>query len=111
MTGIEMIAAERKRQCEVEGWTAEHDREHENGELAMAACCYAAPRPIQSEMWVDGHDVKADPWPWDSKWDKRGKHCRLRQLQIAGALIAAEIDRLISEGTGQSCTAAERKKS
>ena len=31
MNGAELIAAERTRQKEVEGWTAEHDDEHANG--------------------------------------------------------------------------------
>lgn len=30
--GIELIAAERKRQTEQEGWTPEHDEQHEFGE-------------------------------------------------------------------------------
>ena len=37
--------------------------------------------------WIDG-------WPWSKEWDKRKKHDKLRSLVIAGALIAAEIDRL-----------------
>jgi hypothetical protein len=39
----------------------------------------------------------ADPCPesWAPEYDKRGKHDRLRRLEIAGALIAAEIDRII----------------
>lgn len=36
------VIAERKRQAEVEGWTAEHDDEHDNGEMAVAAGCIAA---------------------------------------------------------------------
>jgi hypothetical protein len=31
-------------------------------------------------------------WPWDSKWWKPGE--RIRELEKAGALIAAEIARL-----------------
>lgn len=27
--GVELIVAERKRQIEIEGWTAEHDAEHD----------------------------------------------------------------------------------
>ncbi len=42
MNGAERIAAERKRQIEVEGWTPEHDRQHSSGDLARAASCYAA---------------------------------------------------------------------
>jgi hypothetical protein len=41
-TGIELIAAERKRQIEAKGWTYEHDDAHEEGELIAAAVCYAA---------------------------------------------------------------------
>jgi hypothetical protein len=42
MTGIELIAAERKRQIEEVGWTAKHVNQWKNGELADAvACCYA----------------------------------------------------------------------
>ena len=36
-TGIELIAEERKRQIEKEGWPREHDSKHFHGELAMAA--------------------------------------------------------------------------
>jgi hypothetical protein len=37
MTGVEMIAAERKRHVEEHGWTPEHDDEHDSGELTAAA--------------------------------------------------------------------------
>ena len=109
MPGVDRIAAERQRQMEVEGWTPEHDALHVNGELAMAACCYAAPQKIRALVYVPQNcgcrsvgecshifPVKkwVDPWPWDPNWDKREKHSPLRCLEIAGALIAAEIDRL-----------------
>lgn len=83
LSGVEMIANERARQVYREGWTPEHDDTHANGEMAWAAVCYAAPKPLEN-----------DPWPWSDEWDKRMKHNRMRQLQIAGALIAAELDRL-----------------
>jgi hypothetical protein len=101
MTGIELIAAERARQVAVEGWTTEHDDQHEDGELALAAACYASPE-LRSVRMAEGtlraygenYYFASDPWPWDKKFDKRAKHSRLKQLTIAGALIAAEIDRL-----------------
>lgn len=106
-SGIDLIAAERERQVSVEGWTPEHDDEHGVGEMTWAAVCYAAPNPVKAllprqcncrSVGECGHafpvKVYRDPWPWDAKWDKRGKHDRIRQLAIAGALIAAEIDRL-----------------
>lgn len=45
-------------------------------------------------MTVDGG---VDAWPWDKQDYPRKKHGRLRRLAIAGALIAAEMDRLIAE--------------
>lgn len=98
--GLRRIGGERLRQIEDEGWTAEHDAGHTKGELAMVACCYAAPQPIyvmdraQAGVYV----LFADPWPesWNPEHDKRSQHDRIKQLEIAGALIAAEIDRLIA---------------
>lgn len=90
MTGIELIAAERKRQIEVEGWTAEHDAENP-GELALAAACYATPAEYRD---YEMHHTAPTLWPWESRWWKPGD--RIRELSKAGALIAAELDRLIA---------------
>jgi hypothetical protein len=57
--------------------------------MAITAACYAA-NGTDAEVTVHGEDA----FPWGSCDDKRAKHSRLRQLAIAGALIAAEIDRL-----------------
>lgn len=102
MNGVEQIAAERQRQIDVEGWSAEHDNKHLDGSMAMAAACYAAPGPIylygeyRKLLGYETHTMVGfhDPWPWAAKWDKRDKHDKLQRLVIAGALIAAEIDRL-----------------
>lgn len=109
MSGIEKIAAERQRQIEKEGWTAEHDDEHVNGELAMAAVCYAAPRLVYEKSQYSNGVSFSDVWPFDSGWDKRSvvnqgnvikandkipDKKRIRLLVMAGALCAAEIDRL-----------------
>ncbi len=98
MTGAERIAAERQRQIEQEGWTAEHDDQHTEGELAWAAVCYAAPGWVFRRAVSEREEtLYFDPWPetWGKHWDKRCKHSRIRELEIAGALIAAEIDRLL----------------
>ena len=47
-TGIELITKERQRQIEVEGWTKEHDAEHTNDSLALAAVCYALPTELRN---------------------------------------------------------------
>ena len=104
MTGIERIAAERQRQVDKEGWDAQHDAKHHRGSLARAAVCYAAAAvrmPIQA-VSTSPFDSRAlaynDPWPWETKWDKRKKHTPMRMLEIAGALLAAEIDRRLASG-------------
>ena len=91
-----LIAVERRRQIEQEGWDVAHDREHICGGLAVAAACYAINHIDLNGLRVvmDFADGTADAWPWHPKWDKRKKHDRRRSLVIAGALIAAELDRM-----------------
>lgn len=88
-SGIAAIAAERQRQIEQEGWTPEHDDEHGNWEMAAAAAAYAFSAATY------GRYLAADPlgfWPWDVSWWKpKGPR---EDLVRAGALIAAEIDRM-----------------
>ena len=122
MTGAERITMERQRQIEQEGWTAEHDKEHTNGELAMAACCYAMPKRLYVKRETGAKESGIsyiDPWPFEDMpgvryrgdWDKRKEFRRgnyplwpnelsdgqrLDLLIKAGALIAAEIDRLLA---------------
>lgn len=82
---IEDIAAERARQVSQEGWTPEHDDKHGNGQMAEAAACY---------ILGDDNSLFDFPciWPWHKSWWKPTN--RRRNLVKAGALIAAEIERL-----------------
>ena len=90
--GIELIAEERARQINVEGWTPEHDDEHTDSELGFAACYYALPCLIRVDgVTITPRDLYPDTWSADGA--KRGSD-RVRNLVKAGALIAAEIDRL-----------------
>lgn len=96
--GVELITDERKRQVEKEGWTPEHDAEHGSGQLALAASCYARPDDLQigvkNSMGFHGTIHRAFGWPWSVRWWKPTPDDRVRELVKAGALIAAEIDRL-----------------
>lgn len=88
MSGIELIELERYRQLAKNGWTPEHDDEHKNGALAKRA----------AELAVSGTDARViDEVDEEDCWGlvKKHKADRIRQLTIAGALIAAEIDRVI----------------
>lgn len=86
------VLAERRRQIEVEGWTPQHDDEHDNWELSRAAVCYG-------DMGGNGpfsypHTVHPPRgWPWHWTWWKPSDDPR-RNLVKAGALILAEIERL-----------------
>lgn len=90
-TGAELIAEERERQIAAEGFTAAHDDCHVSDELVMAARAYALP-PEQRRGMFDPTDARV--WPWDETWWRPTPNDRVRELVKAGALIAAEIDRL-----------------
>lgn len=121
MTGAERIAAERKRQIDGEDYTASYDDRYMSHDLAWAAACYAAPSAVfRLESNQIGSFEFCDPWPWGPDADRR-RPCdegvggtrsglgldvvlgsaphtfktRVRELEKAGALIAAEIDRLL----------------
>ena len=141
-TGIELIAEERQRQIEKEGWDNLHDEDHDSMQLSGAAGCYVAnainkfyeedirkhgqkarfqynfeaelnflvnsgdrgDRQVSKAGWRDG-------WPWEDNWDKRKNHDKNRSLVIAGALIAAEIDRLNKFPNVQASVATEDPQS
>ena len=74
---LELIAAERQRQIDAEGYTLEHDQEHGPVVLQQAARCYES-------------GVKDGIWPWDpAAFKPKGL---LRNLVRAGALYQAAID-------------------
>lgn len=95
--GIELIAEERQRQIQVEGWTPEHDDQHDTGDLAHAAAAYASAE-LYRRTTSKGHDSTPHIWPFQMSWWKPTPENRIRELQKAGALIAAEIDRLQRKG-------------
>lgn len=110
--GARLITAERVRQVQEEGYTFLEDQRLAAGSMAMAAACYAADEPIYvRDDQADGVSFK-DPWPWQTVFDKRPRGggnflrydllkqdsaLRLRLLVMAGALLAAEIDKLLGE--------------
>lgn len=106
MTGAERIAAERKRQIEVEGWTPEHDAGHIHGELVSAAMAYAWHGVSLADLSV-GVGNQFFPKAWHPSWWKPQKKApnqmtdadRVRHLEKAGALLAAEIDRIMQKGS------------
>jgi hypothetical protein len=90
---MQALIAERFRQVETEGWSLDHDDQHEPGELATAGAAYAK----QASWHLNNPGL--DParqrrltmpnwWPWDLQWWKPTEF--RRDLVKAGALIVAE---------------------
>lgn len=79
------VLAERHRQISAEGWTSERDDKYGPGALSDAGGCYA----------IQAYGGKQLPefWPWTEEWWKPSETPR-RNLEKAGALILAEIERL-----------------
>lgn len=104
-SGARMISQERARQRREENWSSRHDDGHTNEELARAAAVYALPEKAREDT-VFGRPLRMILWPWDIGWWKPGNapyshpertdpiDQRIAELVKAGALIAAEIDRL-----------------
>lgn len=112
VTGVELIARERTRQLTIKGWSPEHDDEHDGAQISFAASCYAhvsgflsngteldrsygGNAVLRSIYLSDEIDPRRVPrWPWGDEWWKPSDD-PIRNLEKAGALIAAEIDRLL----------------
>lgn len=93
-SGAEMIAAERQRQIEQEGWDDENDDRYTDFQLTKAAESYASAVSTPDEEGDEKGRVRPSfDWPWGMQWWKPSVD-PVRNLVKAGALIAAEIDRL-----------------
>ncbi len=91
-SGIELIAEERQKQIDKFGCTAEHHKEHdeyyENLQLQEAAHVLLA----HDLHEVGDFDIPAG---WNEEWyQKMNWDTREERLIMAGALIAAELDRI-----------------
>ncbi len=85
---LESALRERRRQLALEGWTPSHDDQYVKGELAEAAACYAL-----ASMGEGGRWAGKLRWPWHIKSWKGGVHGPRRCLEIAMALLLAEMER------------------
>jgi hypothetical protein len=83
MNGIELIANERLEQLNKHNCSFEHDSEHISEELKWAA----------AYLLTKDENLFPD---WDFKYFMKFKEKEgIEALKVAGALIAAEIDRLL----------------
>jgi hypothetical protein len=81
---VGLIAVERRRQQASNAEAgAEFSREHD----------------AQHTRWYTDGEVGNGAWPWDGEWWKPNYNDPVRNLVKAGALIAAEIDRVLARRT------------
>lgn len=102
-TGAQLIAEERERGVKQEGWTAKHDDGHTSRELARAAQTYVdhyvgRAGLIEMKIITPANYRKETIMSWGDRWPFTKSWWRPKDpvttLVKAGALIAAEIDRL-----------------
>lgn len=94
--GIAAFMLERLRQQSAEGYDAAHDDGHKNGEMAKSALCYTwvAAMLMNRVPFDEASERARNDFPWDiSCWWKPSKDIK-RNIEKAGALLAAEYDRL-----------------
>lgn len=95
---VAMVIDERNRQVGNEGFTTARDDGYVQCELARAAAAYATPRGFR-RLQDDQRTPVA--WPWAPGWWKPAAQTdagRLRELSKAGALILAEMERILRKG-------------
>jgi hypothetical protein len=90
-TGCKLIYEERIEQIEKHGWNPNHDKQHKHGELAIVAASLAV---MHTDASVEDPGCNGS---YSNKWglEHKLRNDTIHALKVAGALIAAEIDRLL----------------
>lgn len=103
---VQLIAQERQRQIDAEGYSPDHDDGHTDGSIAVVAAALAV---HHTDASIDDPLKRVDPVESGRRhdcWGLLAKHGydgtnpdEIKVLVIAGALIAAEIDRMQRSAT------------
>ena len=93
MSAISMIQNEQER-ARQQGYSAEHDENHEDGVLAQAGICYAE----AGMAALTGETIDDPPtyWPWEDAPKLEGQPY-INLLVKGAAMIASEIDKQLRE--------------
>jgi len=91
-TAIIKTLEERQRQIHEEGFSPDHDDQHKEGELTLAAMAYAMQEGEQT-VGLGLRPRAPLEWPWDATWWKPSDDPQ-RNIIKAMALLSAEYDRL-----------------
>lgn len=94
-TGLWRIIKERYEQLGKHGFDAGHDDENSRAELAQAAAYLIS----EGSPAIPNNLFAGFPDTWTKSWKERfDRKSDIEKLTIAGALIAAEIDRRLRKG-------------
>ncbi len=98
-SAIDLIRAERGRQIS-KGWTADHDDTHVHGEISVAAADLLL-HSTDERRTHNYHETDA--------WGLAERHCKddVKSLVIAGALVVAELERVLRKSGGNGARARE----
>lgn len=100
------VAAERRRQIEVEGFDHRHDDRHTEHELIRAGASYAILAAAEGgtffQLARSMREVVRWLWPWEAHWLKP-KHQR-RSLIVAIALLVAAVERIDGQRSDDAVT-------
>ncbi|MBO6184223.1 MAG: hypothetical protein J6O88_05935 [Chryseobacterium sp.] len=109
-TGVGLIATERQKQIEKHGFTGQYHLDYHEGytsnQLSKAAVTLLMPDLIPNLGWT------SVPENWDKEWFEKLMNKETKErLIIAGALIAAELDRLnaLDKLNLQKCESCEKE--
>lgn len=92
-TGLDLISHERERQINHLGYTIAKDLGYTNEQLVLAAICYLK-APSMGLLQQCGEELPMG-FPWELQHWNPSPLNRKRELVKAGALIVAELDRLL----------------
>lgn len=106
--GVKLIATERQKQIDKHGFTAEHHAKHpewyEQGQLKQASATMILFDVMPDDLFLEV------PENWDKDWFyKLLTRSPFERLVIAGALIAAELDRLTELACYQKCESCQKE--
>lgn len=94
-TGIELITEERQKQIDNHGFTNQHDvyeyNDYDLPRVILALACHP------TDYYYYNLPTKIPIPGWGQKLQQKFKDDNIHRLKVAGALIAAEIDRLQSK--------------
>lgn len=102
---LELVAKERSRQINDEGYSSISDDQYDDGSLGNAAAAYAATVPVfryRQHSYSSNKEYLTCLFPWNPNCLKKDKHPRKKQLIISAALLMAEYDRLEREEKKQT---------